>query len=226
SIAAYVVAGLVPAVYIIIDTLRTRVFNPITVLAATSALAGGALAFLRVEGAAFALKDSYGSIVAALVMGGSLAIRRPFFQAFLRVALATDDPARKGMVERLIAHPVVQRSLALGTLVVFLEAVVLGTVNFLVNFNIVTGSFGTEVFNDQVARANVIMRPVSLVASFAAYGYAFYMAQAGATRAFGPKAKLFEDEMWEALAEPQAEPQAEEPQAEPPAEPPGQPREA
>jgi hypothetical protein len=201
TITAYVVAGLVPAVYIILDTIRTRVLNPITILAATSALAGGALAFLRVEGAAFALKDSYGSIVAALVMGGSLALGKPFFQAFLRVALSPDNPERKAMVERLLADRTVQRYLALGTLVVFIEALALGTVNFLVNYNIVVGSFATTEFNDQVARANLVMRPISLVSSFVAYGLAFYLAQAGVTRAFGDKAKLFEDDLWEALGE-------------------------
>lgn len=199
TVTAYVLAGLVPAVYIILDTLRTRAFNPITILAAGSALAGGFLAFLRVEGAAFALKDSYASIVAALVMGGSLAAGRPFFAAFVRVVLGSDGPERASLVGRLLAAPEVRRGLRLATVVILVESTVLAGANFAVNLAIVTGSFGTPEFNDQVAQANVYMRPVSLASSLAAYALAFYLVQAGAYRAFGPGAKLLEDELWEAL---------------------------
>ena len=101
NVQTYVIAALIPAIYILIDTLRTRQFNPVTSVAASSALIGGGLAFLQVSGAAFALKDSYRPIIFALVMGGSLLLGKPFFQVFLRQAITdiTDDKKdRKSVV--------------------------------------------------------------------------------------------------------------------------------
>ncbi len=198
TVLAYVVAGLVPAIYIIIDTLRSRVFNPITTLAATSALVGGGLAFLQVDGAAFALKDSYASIVAALVMGGSLLIGRPFFTAFLHAALEPSNEAQRLGLQRLFAAPVLRRALAIATFLVFVESCAVAFINFNVNFNIVRDKFGTKTFNEQVAQANTVMRPISLTITVLDYALAFYVVQLGAARAV-PGLKLLDDNFWETL---------------------------
>ncbi|HEX2863884.1 MAG TPA: VC0807 family protein [Deinococcales bacterium] len=201
TVGAYVTAGLVPAFYILFDTLRTRAFNPVTLLAGSSALIGGLLAFLRVDGWVFALKDSYGSIVMASVMGGSLLLGRPFFHVFLRVALTPESPGHHLALSELLTAPAVKKALRLATAVIFTEAVVMGTVHFLINLTIVRGHFGTADFNDQIAHATAIVRPVALATSFIAYGLAFYLSQVGITRAFGPKAQLFEDTFWGAIEE-------------------------
>nr|WP_281376972.1 VC0807 family protein [Deinobacterium chartae] len=205
---AYVLAGLIPAIYILIDTARTRVLNPITMLAAASALIGGGLAFFRIDGWVFALKDSYASIVIALVTGVSLLIKKPFFEAFLKVALVPENDRHKALAARLFNDAYVRRTLLYATAVIFLEAVILGTANFLVNYRIVVASFGTEAFNAQVAQATAVMRLPSLIGTFIAYGFAFYLVQYGVSRSFGDKAKLFEDGFWEALEATEQEPQA------------------
>jgi hypothetical protein len=203
-VPTYVIAGLIPALYILADTLRTRRLNPLTSLAATSALVGGLLAFLRVDGVAFALKDSYGSIVVALVMGGSLLLGRPFFGVILPAFLDEGDPARRASLGRLLGAPAVARAVRLATLVLLLESCLLGSLNFAVNLSIVSERFGTKTFLAQIAQANTVMRPVSLVASLAAYGLAFYLLQRGVSQAFGPKARLFEDDLWDVLEQPQS----------------------
>lgn len=78
----------------------------------------------------------------------------------------------------------------------------MATVNFFVNLNIVTARFGTKDFNGMVAQANSVVYLPSTLASFAAFGLAYYLVQRGLTKDFGEKAQLFDDTLWEAL-EPQ-----------------------
>jgi hypothetical protein len=199
NVTTYVIAALIPAIYILIDTLRTRQFNPVTTVAASSALIGGGLAFLQVSGAAFALKDSYRPIVFALVMGGSLILGKPFFQVFLRQAMTDVTAERKPLLEKLFAGPGVRVGLRNATLLIAVESIISAVANFLVNFNVVKALFGTKIFNAQVAQANAIMYVPSLVASLAAFGLAYWFVQRGITKDFGPKAQLFEDTMWDAV---------------------------
>jgi hypothetical protein len=199
NVTTYVIAALIPAIYILIDTLRTRQFNPVTTVAASSALLGGGLAFLQVSGAAFALKDSYRPIVFALVMGGSLILGKPFFQVFLRQAMTDVTAERKPLLEKLFAGPGVRAGLRNATLLIAVESIISAVANFLVNFSVVKALFGTKVFNAQVAQANAIMYIPSLVASLAAFGLAYWFVQRGMTKDFGPKAQLFEESMWDAV---------------------------
>lgn len=199
SITAYIVAALVPVTYTLVDVARTRVLNPITILAGSGALIGGALAFLRLTGATYALKDSYHSIFLALVMGGSLLLGRPFFRVFFQSAMAPNTPEHKSMLERLFGHPIVRRALVLATVVILIEAVLLGSLNFIVNHRIVVDTvFGSEVFNKQVADANAIMRIPSLISSLVSFGLAFYLVTQGVSKAW-PGVELFEDHFWDQL---------------------------
>jgi hypothetical protein len=198
-VTTYVVAALIPAMYILIDTLRTRQFNPVTTVAASSALIGGGLAFLQVSGAAFALKDSYRPIVFALVMGGSLLIGKPFFQVFLRQALTDVTNDKKPLLEKLFVAPSVRTGLRNATLVIALESIAMAVINFFVNLNIVTAPFNTKDQLAQIGQANATLWLPSTIASMLAFGAAYWLVQRGITKDFGPKAQLFEDGMWDAL---------------------------
>jgi hypothetical protein len=199
TVPAYVIAALIPVVYIILDTLRTRAFNPITTVAASSALIGGGLAFLQIDGWAYALKDSYRPIVFALIMGGSLILGKPFFAVFLKYAMQDVTPERQPLLERLLSAKNVRLGLTQGTALIAIESLIMAVVNFFVNFNIVTANFGTKDFNSMVAQANSVMYLPSTIASFAAFGLAYFLVQRGLTKDFGEKAQLFDDSMWEAL---------------------------
>ncbi len=221
SVAALIIAALVPVTYTLVDVARTRVLNPITVLVGSGAIIGGVLAFFQVTGSLYALKDSYHSIFLVMVMGGSLLLGKPFFQVFFRSALTPHTPQHKTMLERMFAHPGVQRALNLATLVILVEAVLLGTLNFVVNQRVVVdGTFGSEVFNTQVATANAIMRVPSLVSSLLAFGLAFYIVSNGIGKAW-PGVRLFEDNFFETLEraqQPAPEPHAAPEQTHEPAE--------
>ena len=206
NIQTYVIAALIPAIYILIDTLRTRQFNPVTTVAASSALLGGGLAFLQVSGAAFALKDSYRPIVFALVMGGSLLLGKPFFQVFLRQAVTDITDDKKPLLEKLFKAPNVRLGLRNATLLIAVESAVTAVANFLVNYNVVTLTFGSKAFNAQVLQANAFMYIPSLALSFLGFGAAYWLVQRGMTKDFGSKAQLFDDTMWDALRDPQDQP--------------------
>jgi hypothetical protein len=211
SITAYIVAALVPVTYTLLDVARTHVLNPITILAGSGALIGGALAFFRLTGATYALKDSYHSIFLALVMGGSLILGRPFFRVFFQSAMAPNTPKHKSMLEHLFAHPRVRGALTLATAVILLEAVLIGALNFVVNYRIVVDRvFGSEVFNQQVANANAIMRLPSLISSLVSFGLAFYLVTQGVGKAF-PGVDLFEEHFWDSLEKAQKPPLEPEP---------------
>ncbi len=199
NVTTYVIAALIPAIYILIDTTLTRKFNPITTVAASSALLGGGLAFLQVSGAAFALKDSYRPIVFALIMIGSLILGKPFFQVFLRQAVTDVTDDKKPLLEKLFNSPGVRAGLRNATLLIAVESIITAAANFAVNFSIVKALFGTKDFNAQVAQVNGIMYLPSTAASLVAFGLAYWLVQRGMTKDFGPKAQLFEDSMWDAL---------------------------
>jgi hypothetical protein len=200
NVTTYIIAALIPVTYIAIDLLRTRVINPVTLLAGSGALAGGALAFLRIDGAAFALKDSYRHMLTALVMGGSLILGTPFFKFMLKVGLgAASPPDKQGLLERILNAPNTTIGLRYATIIMMLEGIVFGVVNFLVNYRIVTAKFDTKAFNSQVATANTTLYVPSLLATFAALALAYYLVQRGIHRDFSKDVQLFDEESWEKI---------------------------
>jgi hypothetical protein len=199
NVPAYVLGALIPALYILIDTLRTRKINPVTLVAGSSAVVGGFLAFIQVDGWAFALKDSYRPIVFALVTGVSIALAKPFFAVILEVAMQDLTPERRPLLKKLLSAPNVKRGLTLGTLAIAVESTIMAVVNFLFNFSIVTAKFGTKEFLGQVAQANATVYLPSTIASFAAFGLAYWLVQRGITQDFGKQAQLFDDHFWDAL---------------------------
>ncbi len=206
TVTTYIIAALIPVTYIAIDLFRTRVFNPVTLLAGSGALAGGALAFLRIDGAAFALKDSYRHILTALVMGGSLVLGTPFFKFMLKVGLgAASPPEKQGFLAKILNAPNTLKGLRYATIIMMLEGLAFGVVNFLVNFRIVTAKFGTKDFNAQIATANTTLYLPSLIATFIALGFAYYLVQRGIHQDFGKKVQLFDEDSWENMNPPIAE---------------------
>ncbi|MFN8509987.1 MAG: VC0807 family protein [Deinococcaceae bacterium] len=196
----FVLAGIIPAAYILWDTWKTQKFNPVTALAAVSALTGGVLAFLQIDGWKFALKDSYGSIVVVLVMGVSLLLRQPFFGFILKVA-ATENREQEEAMRQLLLAPTVRKMLFWSTFIILIEALINGTLNFWINLQHVTENFGSKTFNNQVAEVNAMMRLPSLALTFIGYGLAFYAVRWAVETDFGPKVKLFEEGFFEALEE-------------------------
>ncbi len=171
---AYVLAALVPVTYVLVDTFFiSRRFNVITSYVALSAIMNGILAFWFVDGVLYALKDTASLVVSVIVFAGSLAIGRPIIQYFLIQALGPDTSAREAKLRRLLSLTQVRRSLALATLIIAGQTALAGAVNFALNVNMVTASFGSDLFNQQVAQVNALTRVAFPIASLAAFGLGF-----------------------------------------------------
>jgi intracellular septation protein A len=168
---AYVIAALIPVCYVLVDTfIITRRFNFITSYTAATAILNGALAFWFVDGIRFAFKDTIGPLFNLALFGGSIIIGRPILRYFLAQALNPDTKERRETVNHLMSETEgVIRSLVIGTLVITIDSLLISIVNFVINLNNVTATFGTELFNQQVAQVNAFTRiafPIASLVSF------------------------------------------------------------
>ncbi len=199
---AYVLAALVPVAYVLIDTFFiSRRFNAITTYVAITAIMQGILAFWFVDGWRYALKDTAGLIVAALLFIGSILVGKPMMQFFASQVFQPDTPAKETDLKTLFAQPVVKGGLNVATGLIGLQNVVLGGINFLLNLNVVKAVFGTEQFNSEVATVNGITRIVFTIASFAFFALAFYLAYRAIFKVLPSEAgkSQFESEFWDLM---------------------------
>lgn len=175
AIPAYVVSALIPVGWVLIDLFFvTRRFNFITGFLGLSAIVRGLLAFWFVDGALYALKDSVGGILTALIFAGSLAVGRPLVGAFVAQGLDPRTPEQETSLKRLFGEPPIARTLWVSTAVLALLNGATSAANFLFNLWIVTASFGTGEFNLQVAQVNAITRLVLGIPEFVAVGFAIW----------------------------------------------------
>jgi hypothetical protein len=159
NITAYVIASLVPVSWVFLDLFFiTRRFNFITSYTGLFAVINGLLTFWFVDGLYYALKDSVGFMVTVSLFTGSIVIGKPFLKYFVIQSLNPDTPARVAALDKLLHERSVYRAVVTGSLIIAGVNVVTGTINFFLNLSIVTASFGTEQFNQQVAHVNAITR--------------------------------------------------------------------
>src|SRR4028119_1803903 len=104
AVPAYLISALIPVAWVLADLfLVSRRFNFITAFLGLSAIVRGLLAFWFVDGALYALKDTVGSILIVLVLGGSLLLGHPLLGAFVAQALDPRTPEQESSLERLFA---------------------------------------------------------------------------------------------------------------------------
>jgi len=173
---AYVLAALVPVIYVLTDTLLiSRRFNAITTYIALTAIMNGALAFWFVDGWRYALKHVAGEVVAMLMFFGSIAIGKPMMQFFASQVFQADTPNKRGALRSLFAQSPVKRGLILSTAIIGLENALLGIISFILTRKFVTATFGSEQFNTQIASLSAITRIAFPIVAFGAFGLAFFI---------------------------------------------------
>ncbi len=159
EIPAYVIAGLIPAVYVLGDLLfYSRKVNVVTTYIALGAISSAALVFWYVDGWKYAIKDSFGSLLGVTMFGGSLLFRKPLFQFFLLQVAEFEPPEVLVKLRRLFDEPSVYSALAMATVVQMSECLLAGTINFILNLNRVTSQFPSEAFNNEKAGVDAITR--------------------------------------------------------------------
>ncbi|MCS6801420.1 MAG: VC0807 family protein [Chloroflexota bacterium] len=198
---AYVVSALIPVGWVIADLIfLTKRFNFITSYTGLSAVVRGALAFWFVDGLLFAIKDTVGIALSALLFGGSAAVGRPLLQYFLIQGLAPPTRADEQELRDLIRQPPIFRRFLTGTVAFAGVNAALAALNFWLNLTIVVAPFGTEAFNQQVAQVNAIMRVVA-VPEIALLLAVFAYAALGVYRALpvAPGQSPWESDFWELM---------------------------
>ena len=195
----YVLAGLLPTLYIVWDTARHRVLNPFAIFLLAGARSGAVVSFLKLDGVAFALKDALHSGLLVLICFLSLALRRPLFEFLFYGVVAPETPQQSGLLHTALAHPPVRRALAGATWLVALKALLLGLGSYLVAIHFVTLPFGTAAFNAQVAAAHAVTFPLAIVLDTLFYAWAAWLTLQATRRLTGGRAWPWQEGFWAEL---------------------------
>ena len=141
---AYLLSALIPVGWVLADLFfLSRRFNFITAFLGLNAIVRGLLAFWFVDGALYALKDTVGSILIVVVLGGSLVLGHPLLGAFVAQALDPRTTQQEASLERLFSELPVARTLLISTAGLTLLNATTAAINFVLNLWIVTAPFGT-----------------------------------------------------------------------------------
>ena len=192
NVRAYLLAALIPVVYVLTDFILHRSLSPVAVFGGVTALVNGALAFWLVDGWRYALKDSALRFLIAAVAVASVYARVPLFRIFLDAGSMSAKPEERDALNTVMGEPSVVRSLGAGTLVFAGMEFVAGVVNYVVNLNIVSADFGSKAFNAQVAQANAVMRLPSIILFLGGFALAAWVVQRAVTARYGKGASVFE----------------------------------
>jgi hypothetical protein len=200
AVTAYLVAALVPVGWVFVDLFFiTKKFNFITSYVGFSSIVSGLLAFWFVDGLLFAIKDTVGLLLRALIFGGSVLIAQPILKYFFIQALNPDTPPKQQALDRLFDEGSVRRSFAQATWIVVVETMIAAAINFYLNLRIVVAPFGGEVFNQQVAQVNAITRVALSLPSMLAFMIAMWVMYRAVYRNLPSEAgkSQIESDFWE-----------------------------
>lgn len=92
NIRAYLLAALIPVVYVLVDLFVNRNVSPVALIGGAGAIFSGALAFWYVDGFWYAIKDSARSYLTGLLFLISAATSVPLFRVFLDAASIGEKP--------------------------------------------------------------------------------------------------------------------------------------
>ncbi|ANE44544.1 VC0807 family protein [Deinococcus puniceus] len=192
NIRAYLLAALIPVVYVLWDLLVNRNVSPVALIGGAGAIFSGALAFWYVDGFWYAIKDSARSYLTGILFLISAATSVPLFRVFLDASSIGEPPEHRAASQQAMRDPAVHKGLVLGTVVFAVIDIIGGIINSVVNYQRVVAKFGSDDFNGQIAEVNALMRVPSLVLSLLGVFAAVWLVQRAVKARYGEGASLFE----------------------------------
>lgn len=192
NIRAYLLASLIPVVYVLWDIVVKRNVSPVALFGGAGALISGALTFWYVDGFWYAIKDSARSYLAAALFFVSAFTAMPLIRVFLDAASVGENPTERLATQQALSDPQVRRGLVAGSLAFAGIDLLGGIVNSVANYRHVLAKFGSDDFNKQVAEVNAIMRVPSLLISLAGVGLAMWLVQRAVQARYGAQASALE----------------------------------
>lgn len=195
NVRAYLLAALIPVAYVLIDLLINRTVSGIALLGGAVALVRGALAFWYVDGGPlFSLKDSIPALLFGILALGSLLTKTPIFRVVLDASTLTESQENRAATQKALHEPQVNGAVRAATVSYGVVEVLSAVINYFVNLKIVTGKFGSDIFNAEVAQANAVMRVPSLILSVIGVGIGIWLIQLAVKKRYGKDADIFSPE--------------------------------
>lgn len=166
---AFLLAALVPALYLLVQHFRSRKTSVLWLLVTLSTLINALMGFWWVSGLLFAIKDSSGSLFLATCTGLSLLVGRPLFGSILKEFLQPQTAQQEVTLEKFMHHPTGKRLIQLSTLLLCLKGLTVAGLNITLKHQMVKSTFGTASFNEELALAMGWMIPIAYLATGITY---------------------------------------------------------
>lgn len=184
-VVALVVALAFPMTYGVGDFLRRRQANFVSIIGFASVLLTGGLALLEVDGFGFAVKEAAIPGIIGLAVLGSMHTSRPLVKQFLyneqvidvaRVDAALGERGNRDALKCLLAN---------SSYWLVASFIVSAVLNFTLARWLLRSPTGTEAFNGELARMNLLSWPVIVLPTMAMTMFALWRLIRGIRRLSG-----------------------------------------
>lgn len=197
-VVALVVALAFPLGYGVWDFLKRRQTNFVSIIGFVSVLLTGGLGLMQIGSFWFAVKEAAVPAVIGVAVLLSLKSRRPLVHTFLYNEQVIDVPKVDAALAARGTRPGFERLLVSSSYLLALSFAVSAALNFALARYLLTGPAGTEQFNAQLAKMQLLSWPVIVVPSMAMTMYALWRLLSGLRKLTG----LTLEEMFHAHAQP------------------------
>jgi hypothetical protein len=149
-----------PIGYGIWDFVERRKFNFVAAIGFASTLLTGGFALAKLEGIWFAVKEASVPAVIGLMVLLSMKSKRPLIRQFIYNDQVIDVPKVDAALAARNALPAFEQLLARAGWLVTASFLISAVLNFLLARWLLTAPAGTEEFNSQMAKMNLLSWPV------------------------------------------------------------------
>lgn len=182
---ALVVALAFPLGYGIVDYVRRRTPNFVSIIGVVGTLATGIFGLMELNPIWFAVKEAAVPAIIALAVLASMKSRRPLIRQFLYNEQVINVPKVEAALAVRNNQEPFARLLRKGSYLVFLSFLVSAVLNYFLARWIITTPSGTPEFNSQLAKMNLLSWPVIALPSTIMLMVALWQLLRGITRLSG-----------------------------------------
>ena len=185
TVGALVVALLFPLGYFCYDFAQRRQANFVSILGFVSVLLTGGFALMELDGMWFAVKEASIPAVIGLAVLLSMNAKRPLIRQFVYNDQVIDTAKVDAALEARGNRPAFRALLRRAGWLVTASFLVSAALNFVLARWILKSPTGSEAFNQELARMNLLSWPVIVVPSMAMMMYALWRLFGGIKRLTG-----------------------------------------
>lgn len=166
-VGALVVALLFPVAYGIWDFAKRRQANFVSIIGFASVLLTGGLGLTKVDTFWFAVKEAAVPAIIGLAVLGSMRTKRPLVNQFLYNPQVIDVARVEAALDARLNRPAFGRLLANSSYWLIASFALSAVLNFTLARYLLKSPAGTEAFNGELARMNLLSWPVIVLPTMA-----------------------------------------------------------